>query len=55
MLAELLVAPALEVRRAAAASLAASAGDSVPYDPEWPPTRLIEAADLLRSLHNRRP
>jgi len=54
-LVDLLVAPEVEVRRAAAASLRASVGDGVAYDPEWSGSALNEAADRLRSLHNRKP
>lgn len=54
-LAERLVSPVVELRRVAAQALRASVGDAIPYDPEWPRSALNEAADRLRSLHNRTP
>lgn len=54
-LVDLLVAPEIEVRRAAAVSLRVAVGDGVAYDPEWSGSALNEAADRLRTLHNRKP
>ncbi len=54
-LAECLTAPAIGLRREAAQALRASVGDRIDYDPEWPRSALNEAADRLRSLHNRTP
>lgn len=55
MLARFLTDLAPEVRRIAGESLRTSYGARVPYDPEWPRSALIEAADRVRSLHNRSP
>jgi hypothetical protein len=55
VLAEGLESPVLPVRQAAAGALRASVGDRIAYDPEWPRSALNEAADRLRSLHNRAP
>lgn len=54
-LAGFLVADEHELRRVAGSSLRLSYGERVPYDPEWPRSALIEAADRLRALHNRHP
>lgn len=54
-LAECLCAESLTLRQAAATALRESLGDRIAYDPEWPRSTLIEAADRLRSLHNRAP
>ncbi|MBX3461667.1 MAG: HEAT repeat domain-containing protein [Planctomycetes bacterium] len=54
-LAGCLEAPAVELRRAAAMALQATFGDRIAYDPEWPGSARIEAADRVRALHNRTP
>jgi hypothetical protein len=51
--AALLVADDLEVRHLAAAALRQAVGDLVPYDPEGPLSSWRDAAQRLRSLHNR--
>ncbi|MEO6594025.1 MAG: hypothetical protein ABIP94_04660, partial [Planctomycetota bacterium] len=55
VLAEFLVAPEGELRELAGAALRAAVGDRVPYEPDWPRSALNEAADRVRSMHNRRP
>ncbi len=55
LLADFLESSAIEVRRAAATSLRATTGDAVPYDPDAPRSAVKEAAERLRSLHNRKP
>ncbi|MFY9343986.1 MAG: hypothetical protein WAT39_15965, partial [Planctomycetota bacterium] len=54
-LADLLVAGEPDVRGRAAEALPAAAGGRVPYDPDWPHSARAEAAQRLRSLHNRAP
>jgi hypothetical protein len=54
-LADCLASPVVELRRVAAQALRASVGDAIAYDPEWPRSALNEAADRVRSLHNRTP
>lgn len=54
-LAALLVADEPELRRLAATALRAAVGDLVPYDPDWPASGRLDAAERLRGLHNRRP
>jgi hypothetical protein len=51
--AALLVADDLEVRQLAAAAMRQAVGDLVPYDPEGPLSSWRDAAQRLRSLHNR--
>jgi hypothetical protein len=55
VLADLLQADAVEVRQLAAEALATAVGALVPYDPNWPQSARREAAERLRSLHNRAP
>ncbi|MBL8753372.1 MAG: hypothetical protein JNK15_08735, partial [Planctomycetes bacterium] len=55
VLATLLEDAATEVRHVAAEALQAAFGDRVPYDPTWPQSQRHEAAQRLRSLHNRTP
>jgi len=55
LLAEALMDPAPAVRQSAAASLQATAGGKVAYDPAWPASRRLDAARRLRALHNRTP
>ncbi|MBL8749249.1 MAG: HEAT repeat domain-containing protein, partial [Planctomycetes bacterium] len=55
LLADFLESPSVEVRRAAASSLRATCGEAVPYDPDAPGSATKEAAERLRSLHNRKP
>ena len=54
-LAACLVAPAREVRQAAARALRSTVGDRIAYDPDGPASVWNEAADRVRSLHNRTP
>jgi hypothetical protein len=54
-LADALVDLDVAVRTAAGAALLRTAGDRVPYDPEWPRSRLLAAAERVRTLHNRLP
>lgn len=54
-LADCLAADDIEVRRAAASSVRATAGADFAYDPEGQRSGWIEAAERLRTLHNRRP
>lgn len=55
LLAEALCDGELPLRRAAARALSATFGDKVAYDPEWPRTRLLTAAEQVRKLHHRTP
>lgn len=55
VLADLLVADELEVRRLAGEALQLSLGERVPYDAEGPESERRRAAERLRSLHNRAP
>lgn len=55
LLAELLVADELEVRRLSGEALQLVLGERVPYDPEAPESERRRAAERLRSLHNRAP
>ena len=54
-LANLLEADEVEVRELAAVALVYACGDRVPYDPNWLQSARHEAAQRLRSLHNRAP
>jgi hypothetical protein len=54
-LADLLEAPELEVRQLAAEGLRSQLADRIPYDPDGPQSARHEAAERLRSLHNRAP
>jgi hypothetical protein len=54
-LARLLADPDRAVRLPAAAALLRSLGDKIAYDPDWPEVRLQQAADQVRTLHNRAP
>lgn len=54
-LADLLLDEEPAVRRAAGAALRVTAGDAVAYDPAWPRSELVTAADRVRALHNRIP
>ncbi len=54
-LAILLEADEVEVRELAAVALEYACGDRVPYDPNWLQSARHEAAQRLRSLHNRAP
>jgi len=55
LLAELLVDDDLRLRRVAAELLRDALGTLVPYDPEWPRSERLDAAERLRGLHNRKP
>jgi hypothetical protein len=55
LLADMLCAADLELRRTAGRSLLVTLGDRIPYDAEWPQSRLFTAAQQLRALHNRMP
>lgn len=55
VLADLLVADELEVRRLAGEALQLALGERVPYDAEGPESERRRAAERLRSLHNRAP
>jgi hypothetical protein len=55
VLAVLLEDDVAEVRRHAAEALLHAFGDRVAYDPDWPQSQRHEAAERLRSLHNRTP
>lgn len=55
VLADSLVDADLHLRRVAAVALQRTAGERIPYDPEWPQSRLLVAAEQVRNLHNRAP
>ncbi|MBL8736948.1 MAG: hypothetical protein JNL12_11015 [Planctomycetes bacterium] len=55
VLADLLLAGELEVRRLAGEALQLALGERVPYDPEAPESERRRAAERVRSLHNRAP
>jgi hypothetical protein len=55
VLADSLMDPELEIRRTAAVSLSVTVGDRITYDPDWPQSRLLTAAEQVRALHNRLP
>lgn len=50
-----LVADDVELRRRAGLALQIAVGELVPFDPQWPRSRRLDAATRLRDLHNRRP
>ena len=52
-LADLLLDADPGVRTAASVSLFQSLGDRIAYDPEWPESRRLKAAETLRKLHNQ--
>ena len=54
-LARLLTDADTGVRIAAGAALFRTVGERIPFDPEWPESRLRQAADRLKALHNRKP
>lgn len=54
-LADLLQAPESDVRAMAAQTLEQALPGKVPYDPDWSPADRADAAERLRSLHNRWP
>ena len=55
LLAALLEAEELDVRVVAGELLRDAVAGAVPYEPQWPQSARHEAAERLRSLHNRAP
>jgi len=55
LLAEGLVASEPRLRRVAAGVLRDTVGNTVDYDPDWPASQRLAAAERLRTLHNRTP
>jgi len=55
LLADLMLDEDPEVRALVAAALRATLQERVPFDPQWPRSRRLDAASQLLELHNRRP
>lgn len=44
-----------ELCASAGTALRLAVGDRIPFDPQWPRSRRLDAASRLRALHNRKP